>query len=198
MLCGKTHSFNLALKCLDMFHHQDTMSKQLKWKLYKMSRLLLIQTKFPWFVSRLQRKRTWSLTEKHGCTFVSHSCGCQLTAKMLSSTGQQAVEDVEGSFIFGLSYGPRLLQEIFEQKVKDLTELGWSLRMSNIVNSLVKIYCYNIFFRHAVFLSRKRDTSFNIGPYDVSCDIKVDSDKLPLQDKKDVFYSRQHPCNYLV
>lgn len=28
------------------------------------------------------------------------------------------------------------------------------------------------------------DTSFNIGPNDVSCNIKVDSDKLPLQDKK--------------
>lgn len=38
---------------------------------------------------------------------------------MLSSTSQQAVEDVEGSFILGLSYGPWLLQKIFEQKIKD-------------------------------------------------------------------------------
>lgn len=52
-------------------------------------------------------------------TFVSHSRGQELTSEMLSSTSQQAVEDVERSFIFGLSNGPRLLQKILEQKVKD-------------------------------------------------------------------------------
>lgn len=32
---------------------------------------------------------------------------------------------------------------------------------------------------------REEDTSFNIGPNNVACDVKVDSDELPLQEKKD-------------
>lgn len=52
-------------------------------------------------------------------TFVSHGCGQELTSEMLPGPSQQAVEDVERSFIFGLSNGPRLLQKILEQKVKD-------------------------------------------------------------------------------
>lgn len=142
MLCGKTHSFRLALKCLGTFHHQDTMSKQFKWKVYKRSRLVLIWTRFPWFYSRLGQKGTWQLAETPRCTFVSHSCGWELTSKMLSSAGQQAVEDVERSFILGLSYGSRLLQKIFQQNVKDWpNEVEWEVTHHSKKFSLLRIKC---------------------------------------------------------
>lgn len=44
-----------------------------------------------------------------------HSCSHTLTSEVFSGSCEQAVEDVEGSFIFGLSNGPRLLQKVWEQ-----------------------------------------------------------------------------------
>lgn len=51
-------------------------------------------------------------------TLVPYSSGQTLTSEMLSSPSQQAVEDVEGPFIFGLSNGPRLLQKVWEQTLR--------------------------------------------------------------------------------
>lgn len=53
----------------------------------------------------------------------------------------------------------------------------------NIINTLKSQYIQ--------FECLLQDTSFNIGPDDVSRNIKVDSDKLPLQDKKRVFVNKE-------
>lgn len=146
---------------------------------------------------------------------------------MLSSTSQQAVEDVERSFILCLSNGSRLLQKIFEQMIKDwpqcITEKRQVFSFAIKYNredkgccSLIYVHiclcmCYWIFIEYlafsqnilfyclfkacsqsvfvCVFFPRntRRDTCFNIGSNDVSCHIKVDSDKLPLQEKNRFF-----------
>lgn len=45
---------------------------------------------------------------------ISYQDNQTLTSEMLSGSGQQAVENVKGPFIFGLSDGAWLLQKIWE------------------------------------------------------------------------------------
>lgn len=66
-------------------------------------------------VKALEEQVRWRKTEPFLVFlggFITSCSVVSLTSEMLSSSSQQAIEDVKGSFILGLSDGPRLLQKV--------------------------------------------------------------------------------------